>query len=302
MNHSKRSLLRRVLDKLFNILKEHSSIICKDRLSLIGAIIFSIFVLIAIFASVLAPYDPMEIIKKADGNAAYLEPPSKKHWLGTTNMGRDVLSQVIVGTRKAVWMGVLAALTITFIGTNISLFAGYYKGKVDEVLMRIVDISFSIPLIPFVIVLVSILGASDLNIILAISLFLWRSSARVIRAQTLSLSERPFVKAAKVAGASDFRIIYLHIAPNLISTCFLYAAFSLGWAVTAESSVSFLGFGDPQFISLGGILHTAFLSGAFRKAWWWAAAPGICLTLLILSAFLISRGYEMVVNPRLRGD
>jgi len=300
MNHSKRSLLWRFLDKLFNILKEHSNIICKDRLSLIGAIIFSILVLIAIFASILAPYDPMEIIKKADGNAAYLEPPSTKHWLGTTSMGRDVLSQVIIGTRKALLMGVLAALSITFIGTNTALFAGYYKGKVDEVLMRIVDISFSIPLIPFVIVLVAILGASDLNIILAISLFLWRSSARVIRAQTLSLSERPFVKAAKVAGASDFRIMYLHIAPNLIPMCFLYAAFGLGWAVTAESSVSFLGFGDPQFISLGGILHTAFLSGAFRKAWWWAAAPGICLTLLILSAFLISHGYEVVVNPRLK--
>jgi len=300
MNQFRAPVKRRLLHGFLKIAGEQIHIIRGDRLSLIGAIIFSAFVFMAIFAPLLAPYDPMEILRKDNGEAAYLEPPSGRHLLGTTNMGRDVLSQVIIGTRKALLMGVLAALSITFIGANMALFAGYYKGKVDEVLMRIVDISFSIPLIPFVIVLVAILGASDLNIILAISLFLWRSPARVIRAQTLSLSERPFVKAAKVAGASDFRIMYLHVAPNLIPMCFLYAAFGLGWAVTAESSVSFLGFGDPQFISLGGILHTAFLSGAFRKAWWWAAAPGICLTLLILSAFLISHGYEVVVNPRLK--
>jgi peptide/nickel transport system permease protein len=292
----------RFLAEVNKVIGEHFNIIRADRLSLLGAIIFSLFALMAIFAPILAPYDPMEINMTIDGRAAYLESPSKEHLLGTTNMGRDVLSQVIVGSRKALLVGILAALSITFIGTNIALIAGYYKGKVDEVLMRIADIAFSVPLIPFVIVLVAILGSSIFNIILAISLFLWRSPARVIRAQTLSLSERPFVKAAKVAGASDFRIIYFHIAPNLIPICFLYLAFGLGWAIMAESSVSFLGFGDPQFISWGGILHTAFLSGAFRKAWWWAAAPGICLTLLILSTFLISHGYEVVVNPKLKGD
>jgi peptide/nickel transport system permease protein len=290
----------RLLRGVLKFVGEQIHIIRGDRFSLIGGVIFFIFLLIAVFASVLAPYDPTEIVKKADGSAAYLEPPSKKHWLGTTSMGRDVLSQVIFGIRKALLMGILAALSVTIIGTTAALFAGYYKGIVDEVIMRIADIVLSIPFIPFVIVLVSILGRGDLNIILAISLFLWREPARVVRAQALSLSERPFVKAAKVAGASDLRIMYLHIAPNLIPLCFLYAAFGIGWAVTAESSVSFLGFGDPTFISLGGILHTAFLSGAFRKAWWWAAAPGICLSLLILSAFLISHGYEVVVNPRLR--
>jgi peptide/nickel transport system permease protein len=103
-----------------------------------------------------------------------------------------------------------------------------------------------------------------------------------------------------MAGAGDLRIIYLHIAPNVLPICFLYVAFTMGWAIMAESAVSFLGFGDPKFQSWGGILHMAFLSGAFRNAWWWAAAPGFCIMLLVLSVFLISHGYEEVVNPKLR--
>jgi peptide/nickel transport system permease protein len=290
----------RVLSGVKKFFLEQLGIIRNEHLSILGAILFLLFIVTAILAPVLAPYDPMQINEKKSGGLAYLVPPTKDFLLGTTNMGRDVLSQVIYGSRIALLVGVLAAVSITFIGTNIGLLSGYYKGKTDEFLMRLVDVVYAIPLEPFVIVLVMVLGPSVWNIILGISLFLWRSPARVMRAQVLSLSERPFVKAAKVAGASDFRIIYLHIAPNLIPLCFLYAAFSMGWAIMAESAISFLGFGDPQFLSWGGILHMAFLSGAFRKAWWWAAAPGICITLLILSAYLISRGYELVVNPKLR--
>lgn len=279
---------------------EQLQIIVHDRLSLIGAIIFSIFVLMAVFAPLIAPYDPTAMQTKPDGRVAYLEPPSGRHWLGTTNLGRDVLSQVIFGSRIALAVGILAAFLVTLIGTNIALISGYYKGITDEFLMRFVDIVYALPLEPFVIVLVMILGPSVWNIILGISLFLWRSPARVIRSQVLSLSERPFIKAARMAGASDLRIIYFHIAPNILPICFLYIAFTMGWAIMAESSVSFLGFGDPKFQSWGGILHMAFLSGAFRNAWWWAAAPGLCIMLLILSVFLISHGYEEIVNPKLR--
>lgn len=288
------------IEKLTKFFCEQLSVIREDRLSTVGALVFLIFIFAAVFAPLISPHDPMEMNHKKDGSLAYLVPPCKDFLLGTTNMGRDVFSQVIYGARVALLVGILAAILITFIGTNIGLISGYYKGKTDELLMRFVDVVYAIPLEPFVIVLVMVLGPAVSNIILGISLFLWRSPARVIRAQVLSLSERPFVKAAKVAGASDLRIMYLHIAPNLIPLCFLYGAFSLGWAIMAESAISFLGFGDPQFQSWGGILHMAFLSGAFRKAWWWAAAPGICITFLILSAYLISRGYELVVNPRLR--
>jgi peptide/nickel transport system permease protein len=291
---------RRSFKRFRKVFLEQLNIIVHDRLSLIGACIFAAFVLMAILAPWIAPYDPTEIQTKADGRVARLEPPSARHWLGTTNLGRDVLSQIVMGSRIALAVGVLAAFLVTLIGTNIALISGYYKGKTDEFLMRFVDIVYALPLEPFVIVLVMILGPQVWNIILGISLFLWRSPARVIRSQVLSLSERPFVKAARMAGAGDLRIIYLHIAPNVLPICFLYVAFTMGWAIMAESAVSFLGFGDPKFQSWGGILHMAFLSGAFRNAWWWAAAPGFCIMLLVLSVFLISHGYEEVVNPKLR--
>lgn len=290
----------RIFGRFGKLLCEHVQIIARDRLSLIGAIIFSAFVLMAILAPWIVPYDPTAIQTKPDGRVAYLEPPSGRHWLGTTNLGRDVLSQIIMGSRIALVVGILAAFLVTLIGTNIALISGYYKGKTDEFLMRFVDIVYALPLEPFVIVLVMILGPRVWNIILGIALFLWRSPARVIRSQVLSLSERPFIKAAKMAGASNPRIIYLHIAPNILPICFLYIAFTMGWAIMAESAISFLGFGDPKFQSWGGILHMAFLSGAFRNAWWWAAAPGFCIMLLVLSVFLISHGYEEVVNPKLR--
>lgn len=291
---------RNVLAAFRKLLVEQVQIIVHDRLSLIGAFIFLGFLLMAILAPLIAPYDPTAINLRPDGRVAYMEPPSSRHWLGTTNLGRDVLSQIIIGSRIALLVGILAALLVTFIGTNIALISGYYKGKTDELIMRFVDLLYVLPLEPFVILLVMILGPHILNIILGIAFFLWRSPARVIRSQVLSLSERPFVKAAKVAGAKDLRIIYLHIAPNILPICFLYIAFGMGWAIMAESAVSFLGFGDPKFQSWGGILHMAFLSGAFRKAWWWAAAPGICIMLLTLSVFLISHGYEEMINPKLR--
>lgn len=289
-----------LLTSFRKLLIEQLQIIVHDRLSLVGAIIFFGFVLMAILAPLIAPYDPTAMCTKPDGRVAYLELPSYRHWLGTTNLGRDVLSQIIVGSRIALLVGILAAFLVTFIGTNIALISGYYKGKTDELLMRFVDVVYSLPLEPFIIVLVMILGPGVWNIILGIVLFLWRSPARVIRSQVLSLSERPFIKAARMAGAGNLRIIYLHIAPNILPLCFLYVAFAMGWAIMAESAVSFLGYGDPKFQSWGGILHMAFLSGAFRIAWWWAAAPGFCIMLLILSVFLISHGYEEIVNPKLR--
>jgi peptide/nickel transport system permease protein len=281
-------------------LAENLKIITHDRLSLIGASIFSGFILMAILAPLIAPYDPDTMHMRPGGGVAYLEPPSSRHWLGTTNMGRDVLSQVIMGSRISLLAGILAALLVTIIGTNVGLISGYYKGKTDEILMRIVDIFYVLPLEPFIIVLVVLLGPSIWNIILGISIFMWRTPARVIRSQVLSLSERPFVKAAVLTGAGNLRIIYSHIAPNIMQIAFLYVAFTMGWAILAESAVSFFGFGDPKFSSWGGILHMAFLTGAFREAWWWSLAPGLCITLLILSVFLISHGYEEMINPKLR--
>ena len=271
-----------------------------DPLAQAGLIILTAFVVVGIFAPHLTPYDPKQMIDRPDGSLAFLNPPSPRHWLGTTDLGRDVLSQVIMGTRVALIVGFLAALLVTVIGTLIGLLAGYYRGWVDDLLMRLVDVAYSIPFEPFAIVLVGLLQPSIWTVIIAISLLTWRAPARVIRAQVLSVAQRPFVKAARVAGASDFRIIFVHIAPNILPLTFVYMTIEFGIAIVAEASVSFLGFGDPQVESWGKTLQLAFLTGAIRKAWWWAIPPGLCITLIVLSVFFLSRAWEAVINPRLR--
>ncbi len=272
----------------------------EDKLALIGAVVLAVLIGVAIFAPALAPYDPLESVLKPDGGLAYLEPPSSAHWLGTNTLGRDLFSQVLVGTRVALMVGFVAAFLVTLVGTTVALLAGYYRGFVDDVLMRLVDVAYSIPLEPLAIVVLSFLEPSIWNIILVVAALAWRAPARVIRAQVLSLVERPFVKAARVSGAGDPRIIFLHIAPNIFAISHVYVAITFGWAVVAETSISFLGFGDPRAISWGQILHQAFLSGAIRLAWWWAVPPGVCIMVTVMSVFFIGRAFESVLNPRLR--
>jgi peptide/nickel transport system permease protein len=166
--------------------------------------------------------------------------------------------------------------------------------------MRLTDIAFGIPFLPFAIVLIALTGPSIMNIILTISILLWRTTARVIRSQVLSIKERPFIISAKVSGASHFRIMYVHILPNVLPMSFLYIALGIAWATLVEASISFLGFGDPQLISWGQMLYYTFLTGSARSDWWNVLPPGLCITLFVISAFMIGQAYEEVINPRLR--
>lgn len=230
-----------------------------------------------------------------------LAPPSRDHLFGTTHLGRDIWSQVMYGSRTALLVGVIAALVVNLIGVTVGLVSGYYRGRVDAVLMRIVDIMYGFPLEPFAIILVLIFRPSLWIIIMAIGLLTWRTNARIIRSQVLSLAQRPFVKAAKVAGASNLRIMLVHIAPNILPLAFLQLAVAMGYAITAEATLSFLGLGPPQMYSWGTILHAARLSGAWRTAWWWVIPPGLFICVTVVSVFLISRSLEVLTNPRLRG-
>jgi len=207
---------------------------------------------------------------------------------------------VIIGSRVALLVGILSAIMVVFIGTNVGLLAGYYGGKIDDLLMRLTDIVYGIPFLPFAIILVALLGPGLPNIILAIVLISWRTTARVVRAQVLTLKQRAFIDAARVAGAGNLRIVYMHLAPNVLPISFVYAAINMGWAVLTEASISFLGYGDPLLISWGKILFNAYVAQAVTVAWWWVMAPGIAIMLLVLSGFFISRAYEEIINPRLR--
>lgn len=261
---------------------------------------FGFFLLLGVFGPFIAPYDPTRIHRASDGSALRLAEPSLTHPLGTTNLGRDVASQVIIGARISILVGILAAFIAVFIGVNIGLISGYFGGWVDDVLMRFTDIAYGLPFLPFVLVLVFLLGPSLWSIAIVISVLLWRSTARVIRSQVLSHKERPYVESAKAIGASDVRIMYYHILPNVIPLAFLYGSFSVAWAVIAEASISFLGFGDPSMTSWGQILFNAYSAGAIRFAWWWVVPPGVCIMLLVMSVFFIGRALEELTNPELR--
>lgn len=265
----------------------------------IGAALLLVFAVAAVAAPWFAPFDPLAVNYLSNGQLARLSPPDDTHWLGTSYYGRDVLSQLIHGARVSLLVGLAAAAITVAIGANIGLWAGYVGGRLDALLMRITDIAFGIPFLPFTVLLVALLQPSVWNIILTISVLQWRSVARVIRAQTLSLKTRPFVRAARVAGASRARIVYRHILPNLMPLILLNVAFGVAYAVLAEASIGFLGFGDPTRVSWGGMLHDAYITGSLSRAWWPVVPPGLCITLFVLSAFIVAREFERFADPRL---
>lgn len=264
----------------------------------VGAVFLLIFTLAAVAAPWLAPYDPLAVNYFAGGQLARLSPPGDAHWLGTSYYGRDVMSQLIHGARVSLLVGLAAAAITVAIGTNIGLWAGFAGGRTDALLMRFTDIAFGIPFLPFTVLLVALLQPSVWNIILTISVLQWRSVARVIRAQTLSLKTRPFIRAARVAGASNARIVYRHVLPNLMPLVLLNVAFGVAYAVLAEASIGFLGFGDPSRVSWGGMLHDAYVTGSLSRAWWPVVPPGVCITIFVLSAFLVAREFERFADPR----
>ncbi|MFC6800256.1 MULTISPECIES: ABC transporter permease [unclassified Haladaptatus] len=289
-------------------LREHWSLLTKDLSVRLAMLMVAFFILVAVFAPVIAPNPPLErqyqssdeiLIQKwaepsfLGGEGGYI--------LGTTAEGFDIFSQLIYGTRSALLVGVIAAVFTAGIGTLVGLVAGYYGGTVDDALMRLVDFLYGMPLLPTVIILVALLGPSLWNIILAVIILQWRATARVIRSQALSLRERPFVKAAKVAGASDWHIISRHLAPNVLPMSFLYGSFAIAWAILTEAGVSFIGLGDPNSVSWGTMLQASRAYSALSfGAWWWFVPPGICIGLLVISGFLIGRGYEEITNPKLQ--
>lgn len=273
----------------------------RDRFALTGLVIYALFLLIAVTAPLVVPYNPQDLTYRPDGDVAANEPPTAAHWLGTTNLGRDVFSQLLFGARAALVVGFVAAFGVVVVGTLVGLVAGYYGGWIDTVLMRLADVAFGIPFLPMTIVLVAFLGPSIWNVVLVMTLLLWRDTGRVIRSQVLSLRTRSYVEAARVLGASHLRTMFVHIAPNVLPLSFLYGSLAIGWAILTEASISFLGFGDPNVISWGFMLQDAYNSQALaRQAFYWFVPPGLCIMLAVMAGFFISRGYEELLFPRLR--
>ncbi|GEM_PF-241190 len=240
----------------------------------------------------LAPLPPTWIQKAPSGNT-YL--------LGTDAFGRDIFSQLVWGSRIALLVGFAASFFSVMIGIIVGVVAGYFGGWVDSVLMRFTDVILVMPFLPLIIVFAAVMGPSIWNIIIAITLVGWPGTARIIRSQVLSLKERPFIDAARVTGASNVRIMFRHIIPNVLPLAFLYMTFSVTSAILGEASLSFIGLGDPTTMSWGMMLYTiSHGSGYTLTAWWWLLPPGLAITFLVLGFFLVGRAFEEIINPRLR--
>jgi peptide/nickel transport system permease protein len=267
---------------------------------MVGVVVVAFFLAVAVLAPALAPHDPFEMLKGSAGFAS-LVPPGTEFLLGTTDLGYDVLSQLLLGTRTTMVVGLTAGIVSIFIGANIGLWAGYFGGRVDQVIMRLTDIVYGMPFLPFILVLMSLFGKSWWYLVIAIVVILWRTPARVIRAQVIGIRKRQFVIAARARGCSDLRIMYRHIVPNILPLIMLYGAFNVATAVVTEAGISFLGFGDPDRISWGTMLYDLWSSGHSREAWWWFAAPSTCIVLLVTAFVFVSRAYEEEANPRLKG-
>lgn len=281
-------------------LRRASAGLWRDWFTRIGVIGLLVFIGLALLGPVLTTRQPFETVRLADGGVAANMSPSWSFPAGTNRLGQDLFVQLVHGARMAFVVGLSAALSAALLGTLVGMLAGYFGRSTDQILMRLTDMALAIPALPFALVFLALFGPGLQNIIVVLSLLLWRTTARVVRAQVLTLKERPYVMAARAAGAGHGRLMFVHILPNVMPVVLLYVALGIGGAVAAEASISFLGFGDPLTPTWGQMLNMAFQSGALRSAWWWVVYPGVALTIFVTSVYMISRGYEETVNPRLR--
>jgi peptide/nickel transport system permease protein len=253
---------------------------------LFGLILLALFLLLAVFAPLIAPFDPW-----APGRPFL--PPSGTHPFGTNDIGQDIFSELIYSTRISLFVGFFAAFVSVAIGTLVGLFSGYLRGAADEVLMGTTDIVLIIPALPLMIILAAHTSPSIWNIIIVIGALWWTSTARVVRSRVLQLREMPFVEAARSLGAGDGYIVFKHILPNTLQVILAKFILAVAGAMLTEASLSFLGLGDPLQKSWGMMLNYAFSRGGFINGyWWWYLPPGICISLAVLSFVLIGFGLE----------
>ncbi len=266
----------------------------RNPASLVGLFIVGTILLGAIFASLIAPYDPII----GDLANDYVKPPSVEHVFGTDAIGRDIFTRVLFGAQISLKIALLAQTIALSIGIVVGMLAGFFGGWVDVILMRIVDIIMAFPLLIIAIALTGVLGPSELNIILALGLVNWTVSARIVRSQVLSARETEYVTAARALGANSLRLMVQHILPNIIAPVIVYGTLGLGSIILAEASLSFLGLGSAQQAtpSWGKMLTE---SRAFiRSAWWMPFYPGMAILITVMGFNLLGDALRDALDVR----
>lgn len=257
---------------------------------MVGSIAFA-----AVFAPLVAPFDPT----LASGQP--FERPSGQHLLGTNDIGQDIFSEMVWGARVSLTVGLLAALVATTLGTLVGLVSGYFRGFADAFLMRTVDVILALPFLPLMILLAAFLGPSLLTIVLVVGFVSWARPSRVIRSMVMSLAGREYVTAARGVGAGDVRIVVRHLLPGTIAMMVVEFVQAAAGAILIESSLSFLGLGDPIQKSWGSVLYYAQARSAFLSGAWvyWVIPPGVAITMTVLGLAFIAFSLERFANPRL---
>ncbi|MBX7212672.1 MAG: ABC transporter permease [Thermoflexales bacterium] len=255
--------------------------------------IIALFVLLALLAPVIAPYDPFQ------GGQDALKPPlSPGHLLGTNHIGQDILSQLLHGARVSLAVGVSAALSAALIGALVGSLAGFFGGWVDGVLMRVSEFFQVLPRFVLALVIVAFFGSGTLKLIVVLALLSWPQTARLARAQILSLREATFVDAGRLSGMKPLQLITREILPNALAPVVIAGSLDIASAILLEASLSFFGLGDPNTVSWGFMLN--FAQAYLRQAWWMALFPGMAISIVVLTFNILGDALNDALNPRLR--
>ncbi len=269
----------------------------ESRLGMAGLAVILAFIAVALLGPLVAPYDPLAFGRSDEA----LRGPGAEHWLGTDDMGRDVLRGLVAGSRVSLFVGLSATLISIVLGTGIGVASGYAGGWVDSALMRLTDVFLVLPWLPLMLVLAAVLGPNVWNIVLVIGLTGWAGTARLVRAQTMAIKERAFVERARALGSSGPRIVAAHILPNVMPLVFANTILVTAVTILSETTLSFLGMGDSNRPSWGTMLHFAFESGAVSAgAYWYILPPGLCVLVLVLGFTLMGYAFDEILNPKLR--
>jgi peptide/nickel transport system permease protein len=283
---------RRALQRMVRIYR-------RNKMGMTGLVILAFFVLAALLAPFISGREGLDPTCPCTG--APLQPPNLEFPFGTDDLGRSVFTLTLWGARISLLVGLFATLISILIGSVVGVVAGYFGRWTETALMRLTDWFLVIPFLPLAIVLASILGRSLVIIILVIGVTSWPSTARIVRAQVLSVKTRPYVERARALGASNWHLTTRHILPNVGPIIFANTVLLVAIAILSETTLSFLGLGDPLSISWGTILEAAFNAGAATAGnWWWLVPPGVAIVLVVLAFTMCGYALDEILNPRLR--
>ena len=281
------------MEKVKKVWKRIRGLVAASGQLCVGLVLFALVLLVVLFAPQLAPFDPYDL-----GDDLLVPPGTAGHLLGTTNMGQDILSMLIYGSRASLAIGIVAAAISGVIGTLVGAVAGFYGGKLDKVINEVINVFLMIPSFFLVLIIVAMFGSSMVNVMFVIGLTSWPSNARMMRVQAMSIKERTFVKSAVAMGESKRQILFKYIIPNGLFPVIANTTMGVAKAILTEASLSFLGLGDPNVISWGQMIFDG--KQYLTSGWWMSTFAGLCIMLIVMIFYLIGDGLNYALNPKMK--